>query len=317
MTRERICLIDGDEAIYSIAFRYQKTYYDLYNGDMPISCGYKNKTDAIDSIGNDQELHYVERLEDKLFRKTLKAKELLFKRELESRINSILDRVGRCSEYIICLNGENNFRYEFATLRPYKSSRPATKPLHHKAIRAMICKYFKVEVIDHLESDDTMAVLATRLQWKGYEPIICSSDKDLKTVPGFNYDIGKRKLSYITKEDALNNFYYQILIGDETDTIPKPYGLGEKVAKEIIEDFKMHEVIGDYEEALYRHILPHYNKHLIATDTKGNYKTKWFKGQSVEDVIFEIGNLLYMRRSEDINERWQIPISKGLNDYTS
>lgn len=309
MNEQRICLIDGDEALYSISFRHQKTYYDLYNEDMPISLGYKNKTEAIESIGNDQELHYIERLEDRLFGKTLRAKELLFKREFEECLNNILNRVGRCSEYIVCLNGENNFRYDFATLRPYKSSRPATKPLHHKAIKAMICKYFKTEIIDHLESDDTMAVLATRLELEGYEPIICSSDKDLKTVSGYNYNIGKRQLSYITKEEALCNFYYQILIGDETDSIPSTYGLGKKRAEEIIEDFKMCEILGDYEEALYQHILPHYHKHLTATDAKGNYKTKWYDGRPVNDVIFEIGNLLYMRRTDDEEERWKLPTS--------
>ena len=142
--------------------------------------------------------------------------------------------------------------------------------------------------------------------------VICSTDKDLRTVPSLNYNISTKLLQTITPDIANYNFWKQILIGDSTDNIPSPYGLGEMGAEEWLDKVK-----GDEDMDYYLSILPFYKSFLHRTDKKGNLKTKWYQSLLerrestdgvAEEIILEVGNLLWMHRTLDKEERWKLPI---------
>lgn len=80
------------------------------------------------------------------------------------------------------------------------------------------------------EADDAVSAM----QYNMANSVICSPDKDLRQVPGNNFDYKKGIRSYITKEEAYYNLCYQLLVGDSTDNIPGCRGIGEKTAKQIL-----------------------------------------------------------------------------------
>lgn len=80
------------------------------------------------------------------------------------------------------------------------------------------------------EADDAVSVMQQTM----LNSIICSPDKDLRQVPGNNFDYKKGIRSHITEEEAYYNLMYQLLVGDNTDNIPGCRGIGEKTAKQIL-----------------------------------------------------------------------------------
>lgn len=88
------------------------------------------------------------------------------------------------------------------------------------------------------EADDELAFAQTK------DTCICSIDKDLDQIVGKHFHPGiKRsnvfirepKLYTITEEQALYFFYYQLLVGDNTDNIKGAIGIGPKKAHNILE----------------------------------------------------------------------------------
>lgn len=87
------------------------------------------------------------------------------------------------------------------------------------------------------EADDELAFAQTK------DTCICSIDKDLDQIVGKHFHPGiKRsnvfirepKLYTITEEQALYFFYYQLLVGDNTDNIKGAIGIGPKKAENIL-----------------------------------------------------------------------------------
>ena len=70
----------------------------------------------------------------------------------------------------------------------------------------------------------------------------------------------------------------------------------------------LEKLIGENDKTYYKNIIPFYSKYLFAKDKENSYKTKWMNGreENVEEVIWEVGNLLYMHRTLDKEERWSI-----------
>lgn len=80
------------------------------------------------------------------------------------------------------------------------------------------------------EADDAVSVMQQNM----LNSTICSPDKDLRQVPGNNFDYKKGLRTYITEEEAYYNLCYQLLVGDGVDNIPGCRGIGEKTAKQIL-----------------------------------------------------------------------------------
>lgn len=286
-----VALIDADELSYKIALQYQQKFYTILRDDKVLwKCRYKEE--AIESIENATDLDIGE---------TIEIYELKgYKETIDAIITSICTNTNSTNHHLY-LSGDSNFRYKRATLLPYKGNRSDTKPYHLEAIKNEF-RERGAQSVDFLEADDLLSIYSNQIK----NSIICTTDKDLSTVPSVNYNIFHKELKVISNEIANYNFYFQLLIGDAVDNIPSPYGLGKETAKSFLTDY-MHlsgSSIGTqhwYES----YFIPFYLKYLLKKDKNKNFKTKWYNpDMNVENILLEIGDLLWMRRTLDPDERW-------------
>jgi len=89
---------------------------------------------------------------------------------------------------------------------------------------------------DQLEADDLLGIIATN--GKIEKPIICSIDKDMLSVPGWNYNWDKDDWpTYVSQEEADHNWLVQLLMGDSTDCIEGMKGIGKVKAEKLIKKY--------------------------------------------------------------------------------
>ncbi len=159
---------------------------------------------------------------------------------------------------ILGFNGGDNPRY--LIYPEYKRGRPADKPPHWKKVMNYLITKWKFVPVSGVETDDVLALCAS--VHKMFDTIICSSDKDLKQIPGLHYRLGLNRKGVVIKEDkrigigikeAMLSFYTQMLVGDSVDNIKGIPGCGPKTAEKILIDaksgFQMRDAVREAYEA--------------------------------------------------------------------
>ncbi len=132
------------------------------------------------------------------------------------------------------LTGKGNFRNEIAVTAPYKGTRVAEKPYHFQLLREYMERAWGFEVVDGMEADDAIGIEAYRNEPE--ETIIVSIDKDLNMIRGHHYNFVKEEKYFVTEEEAIRNFYLQILTGDKVDNIKGLQGIGPVKSKKLLAD---------------------------------------------------------------------------------
>lgn len=196
-----IALIDGDIVIYQIAYTNQKTV-DWGDGEVDTAYDYPGAERALDNF-----------IED---------------------IRDAVTIPNAACQVRVLLSDKTNFRYDVD--RSYKHNRVGTrKPELYKHVKDYLRENWKCMVVEGLEADDALGILTTGDTWRpGEEKVICSTDKDMLTIPGLHFnwrtpDVGVFRIS---KEQADRHFYMQILTGDSSDGYPGCPGIGPvKAAK--------------------------------------------------------------------------------------
>lgn len=154
------------------------------------------------------------------------------------------------------LTGNDNFRNALAKRTPYKQ-RPSHKPYHYKNIKAFIQGSMECRIQDGLEADDLMSIEQTL---RGDETIICTRDKDLRSVDGWHYgwELGEQPSFGPFRVDGygaihlsddrkkitgygLKFFLSQCLTGDRVDSIPGLPKCGPVAAFERLVDTNTYE----------------------------------------------------------------------------
>lgn len=216
-----------------------------------------------------------------------RAKELL-----ENRIAFICAQVGATSPPKLYLTGTGNFRDKLATLAPYKGNRLGKKPFHYKNLRVYLLGLMDAILVNGMEADDAMAIEQTSRD----DTIICSRDKDLLQVEGWQYQwelgnqpsFGPYKVEgygdIFLKNEGKKLFGYgskfflaQCLLGDKVDNIIGIPRYGPYKAFSLLSDTKT------YEEGL----------EAVVEAYKGFYEDSW------KDALIENGRLLWMTRKLD------------------
>ena len=124
----------------------------------------------------------------------------------------------KAKNYLFALTGDGNYRYDVATIKPYKGNRAnKTRPRHLSRARAYIVEAYNGLIVDGVEGDDVVVSAAHR--YRLYDTIIASTDKDLKQYPAWHYNIVKKELYKITPQEADFLLWKQVLTGDSTDNI--------------------------------------------------------------------------------------------------
>lgn len=173
----------------------------------------------------------------------------------------VMDSDDEEHEVELYLTGSDNFRFDYAVTAEYKGNRKKNKkPQHISALRDHLIAQHGAVVTQGEETDDRIAIRATQ------EPdaIIVSLDKDFYQLVCGHYNFVKKELFYITKEEAIYNFYMQFLVGDAADNIKGVQGIGPKKAAKLLEgktELEMYaicvEKLGSEERALENGILLH------------------------------------------------------------
>jgi hypothetical protein len=113
------------------------------------------------------------------------------------------------------------------------------RPILHRPIREWIVAELEGEVAPTLEGDDLCGLASTigpKIDPPGWERIIVSSDKDLKTIPGLLYNPDSPEdIVTVTEEEADYYHLLQTLMGDRTDNYPGCPGLGDIKARKLLD----------------------------------------------------------------------------------
>ena len=157
-----------------------------------------------------------------------------FENEAENRFDSMIDSIVQkveADEIILALTDVVNWRKE--VLPTYKSNRSGTrKPMLLKHLQAYTQERYRVYQRDTLEGDDCLGILSTMAH--NDERIICSIDKDFKTIPGKHYNFGRDEFFEISEQQADYWHMFQTLTGDTTDGYSGCPGIGPKTAEKIL-----------------------------------------------------------------------------------
>lgn len=173
--------------------------------------------------------------------------------------------------------GKGNFRNEIAVTAPYKGTRKADKPYHFGLLREYMQKSWGFIEVQGMEADDKLGIEAYK--HKPEETIIVSLDKDLDMIRGNHYNFVREEQYVITEEQAIRNFYLQMLTGDKVDNIIGLAGIGPVKSKKMLADCKT-------EKEMYDVVLAAYDNNL--------------------DRVVENGRLLWILREE--NQVWSPPV---------
>lgn len=162
--------------------------------------------------------------------------ESIVKKNIIYYINNILKSNDAENNYLICLQGKKNFRYNIEP--SYKKSRKGKeKPYYLGYVKKVIIDNYKTLIINGVETDDVVASYI----YKYPDSILMHDDKDELQIPGIHIFRGKKLL--ITEEEAYYNLMIQIIMGDSTDNIKGIEGYGIKTAEKLLKDVSIVNMI--------------------------------------------------------------------------
>lgn len=190
---------------------------------------------------------------------------------LHERIAYILAAT-ECDSYTLYLTAsEPTFRFEIATVKPYKGTRPSNKPWHFDNLTVHMVDVLGAKVIKGIEADDAMSIdhLADP------DTVLCSRDKDLRQVPGwfYSWELGRQpafgpvkieELGWIELKENRKDikgtgfafFAAQLLLGDKVDNIPGLPGCGPVAAFEALNGCTSIEEYMEVVRKLYQEHYP-------------------------------------------------------------
>lgn len=220
-------------------------------------------------------------------------------------------------EYLLCIGGKGNYRYDIAETLIYKGNRNE-KPLLFAEIRERILDKYKskVMIVDGKECDDQLAVFGKENEEKflatgEWDYVLGFIDKDLKMIysPSINLDRMEEGVTIRTKLECMKHFAKQLLIGDlSVDNIAglpelveplrvkygvrKGRGLGATTAENYLNSCETIKKVFERVVEAYR---AYYGDDLFEyTNYKGEtYQCCWI------DRLDEVAQLVFMNYYED------------------
>ena len=163
---------------------------------------------------------------------TLHAFESEARTHFQKMVLDITDKA-RCDTYVLAWTDTDNFRKD--VLPTYKSNRATTRrPLVLSVIRKWAQENYESRILAKLEGDDILGLMATDPDIKN-KVVVCTIDKDLKTIPGHHYNFGKDEEFVVSEQEADIYHMSQTLTGDTTDGYKGCPGMGAVGAKKLLD----------------------------------------------------------------------------------
>ena len=152
----------------------------------------------------------------------------------ENEVSAILDdQIGKLvdeapvNDCIVALSDKENYRKKLAPY--YKANRAdVRKPMLLGWARDYISSKYNTIIYRGLEADDVLGILGT----SNPDTIIWSEDKDLLTIPAKHWLNGE--VVTVTEAEADYQFYYQTLVGDNTDNYKGCPSVGAVTANKLL-----------------------------------------------------------------------------------
>jgi DNA polymerase I len=158
--------------------------------------------------------------------------------EMRPAVDSVVKYILNAADathFVGALSDSYTFRHDVYKFAKYKGARKESMPAI-EYWKPLIREYLKTEwgfvLIPKLEADDVVSYLASC--WE--DTIICSSDKDLKQIPGKLLNITSSTIEEISEQEAAYFLKYQMLMGDSTDNVKGIPGMGEKKAQKYLQE---------------------------------------------------------------------------------
>ena len=203
---------------------------------------------------------------------------------------NVVDRVIRdtmvdcwAKEAYLAIKGKDNFRYNIYP--EYKADRK-DKEVDEKLRERLNAAYFHIVdkwdavPADGMEADDLVCIWAHEAREAEDDWVIAHIDKDINQIAGNHYNYNTKEVYFIDDDTADMNFCIQLLIGDSGDNIPKiRKGYGIKTAQKALAGTT-------YENRI--------NK--VVDEWQRGYGRGW------EKQLNMVGNLIYMKRTWDLEE---------------
>jgi DNA polymerase I len=163
---------------------------------------------------------------------TLHASEREAQGRLLDHLMSVMEKV-KADCFTLVFSDSSNWRKD--VLPTYKMNRAGVrKPMVLKALREYAMQTYPFQIRPSLEGDDLIGIMATGNQIIKGDKVICSLDKDFKTIPGKHYNFGRDEFFEIGHGDAHYWHMFQTLTGDSTDGYSGCPGCGPKTAEKIL-----------------------------------------------------------------------------------
>lgn len=238
---QAIARIDGDIVCYSVASACDGKQY-RYKGEVFDSKVQLNKILKADGVDDSAIETFYEPEPWESVRTSA-----------TSYLENIIEKVG--IDYKVYLTGKSNFRYDVATIQPYKGNRSSLqKPFHLDAIRQYLVDYYEATVSIGMEADDAIGLDTV----VGID-IVTTIDKDLNCIPGSHYNWIKEELYEVSEIEADANFYCQVITGDTTDNILGLYGLGGKA--KVLDYIRSASIAGDMFDLVAKEYMCRFGSH--------------------------------------------------------
>jgi DNA polymerase-1 len=142
------------------------------------------------------------------------------------------------TEYKLYISGSENFRYEL--YGDYKANRVGKeRPIMLEPVKEFLLSEWEGILTHGYEADDAISIQASMENAVDNEPgrseyIIAANDKDFLQLPGEHYNFVTDAFQMVSEDEALWNFWNQVLTGDYSDNVPGLSRVGPARAAKIL-----------------------------------------------------------------------------------
>jgi len=137
-------------------------------------------------------------------------------------------------EVVVCLSCPTAEGWRRKILPTYKANR-GVKPIHLPGVKQHLRVTYRTYEKPTLEADDVLGILSTHPRLLPGKRIVVSTDKDLKTIPGWLWNPDKDKQPRLVGETEADYWHlYQTLVGDPTDNYKGCPGIGPAKAEKLL-----------------------------------------------------------------------------------
>jgi DNA polymerase-1 len=162
------------------------------------------------------------------------------KKQVKECLDSYLEATNS-DELIVCLS-DDKVNWRNSVLPSYKMHRKEgmdKRPEWLYPLKEHLATAYESYRRPTMEADDILGILATHPKLISGKKIICSEDKDLKTIGGYLYNPRKDTSERFVSETEANLYHFrQSLTGDPTDGYKGCPGAGDKAFDKLLLDWE-------------------------------------------------------------------------------